>query len=335
MPSKRGMIVEPWRSFFKYDPIPALVNIGNLAIQYRVRHDLLGDNAASLQSLWSMPGARRILKKQLDSGEWPDPRKNIHEGSSTNYGMVETYRNLGVLVEMFGFTRDHPGIQNAVEYLFTTQHHDGDFRGIYGNQYSPNYSAGILELIVRAGYSADARIDRAFRWFLDHQQREGGWTLPMQTHGVKSIESEAVLASANVYPFQLDKPFSHMVTGIVLRAFAAHEGYAVHPDAQKAGRMITSRFFRDDIYSSRKAASYWTKYMFPFWWTDLISVLDALSKMSFSKDLPSIHKALDYFRNDQQPGGYWIYSILKNKSAPDLAGWITWALCKVVKRFFR
>jgi hypothetical protein len=314
--------------------MPALLRIHNPALQYFIHRDLLDEEPGSLRSLWSMPAAFKILKKQLPAGAWPDPRQKGHVETSTNYLMVETYRNLNVLIATLGFTKEHPAIQSAVEFLFSLQHPDGDFRGVYGSQYSPNYTGGILENIVKAGYTEDERVDRAFRWFLDHQQDDGGWTLPMQTHGVKSPEANPVLAGTLVYPFQPDKVFSHMITGIVLRAFAAHPTYRSHPDAVKVGQLITTRFFRKDAYTSRQSPSFWTKYTFPFWWTDLISVLDALSMMSLSKDIPGIKKALAYFREDQQPEGTWIFSLLKNKSLPELNGWLNVALCRIIKRFF-
>ena len=327
-------MMEPWRTYFKQDPVPALLRIQDPALQYFIHRDLLDEDPGPINSLWSMPAATKILKKQLPSGAWPDPRQKVHVGIATNYLMVETYRNLNVLIATLGFTKNHPATQAAVEFLFSLQHPDGDFRGIYGSQYSPNYTGGILELIVKAGYTDDDCVDHAFQWFLDHQQKDGGWTLPMQTHGVKSLESSPVLAGNVVYPFQPEKVFSHMITGIVLRPFAAHPRYRSHPDAVKAAQLITTRFFRKDAYTSRQAPSYWTKYTFPFWWTDLISVLDALSMMGISRDTPGIKKVLSYFHDDQQPEGTWIFTLLKNKSLPDLNGWLNLALCRSLKRFF-
>ncbi|HME55268.1 MAG TPA: prenyltransferase/squalene oxidase repeat-containing protein [Candidatus Lokiarchaeia archaeon] len=311
-----------------------MLGIQNPALSYFVRRDLLDEIPGSIESIWRLPAAQKLLKKQLPSGAWPDPQHSKHAGVPTNYELVETYSNLNVLAAMFGVTTAHPAIHAAVEFLFSCQHPDGDFRGIYGSQYSTNYTGGILEVIVKNGCTDDDRVDRAFLWLLDHQQANGGWTIPMQTHGIKSIESTPVLAGRLVYPFQPEKEFAHMVTGIVLRAFAAYPKYRAHPDAVKAARLITTRFFRKDAYSSRQAPSYWTKYTFPYWWTDLISVLDALSLMGLSKDMPGINKALAYFHDDQQPEGTWIFSLSKNKSLPDLNGWLTFMLCRIIKRFY-
>jgi hypothetical protein len=325
--------VENWRAFLKHDPLPALRGIKNPVIQYFIHRDIIGKNPGPVESLWSLPEATRILEKQLPSGAWPDKRKAAHATSATNYLQVETYRNLAVLIEAFGFNMRHLAVEKAVEYLFSTRSPEGDFRGVYGVQYSPNYCGAILELVVKAGYADDARVHEVFTWLIKNQQAGGGWTLPMQTHDVKSTESEPAMAALEPLPFDHEMPFAHMVTGIVLRAFAAHPTYQSHPAALAAGNLVTSRFFRDDVYTSRKDASYWTKYSFPFWWTDLISSLDALSRMGFSMANPGIRKALNHFRDDQQPEGTWIFSVLKNKSMPDLDAWLNYTLCKILKRF--
>jgi hypothetical protein len=259
--------VEPWCDFLKYDPVPALRAITSPALRYHVKQDITGEDPGPVEAIWALPEATRILKRQQPSGAWPDPRQAKHTSSPTNYLQVETYRNLAVLVETLGFSKAHPAIQKAVEYLFSTQTPEGDFRGVYGNQYTPNYCGGILELIVKAGYHRDTRVDKAFAWFIGHQQSSGGWTLPLQTHGVKPKECEPAMRSSVPLPFEPEKPFAHMVTGIVLRAFAAHPTYRSHPDAVQAGKLITTRFFQPDAYSSRKSDAYWTKYSFPFWWT--------------------------------------------------------------------
>lgn len=263
-----------------------------------------------------------------------DQHPKTHLNSPINYLLLETYRNLGILIELYGVNKAHPSIEKAAKFIFSTQMSDSDFRGVYGSQYSPNYSAGILELLVKAGYRNDDRIHRAFQWFLSNQQSGGGWTLPIQTHGVKAPDWKTIINSPFVYPFQPEKPFSHSVTGIVLRAFAAHPQYRNHPEALKAAELITHRFFLSDRYNFRRAASYWKSISFPFWWADLISVLDALSLMNIPKTNRGIARALDYFKSEQMADGTWKLYILKGKSLPDLQLWVNFILCRLIKRFF-
>jgi len=77
-----------------------------------------------------------------------------------------------------------------------------------------------MELLIKAGYASDERIARGFQWLLYIRQRDGGWAIPLRTAGAK-LDSFATKDD----PIQPDrsKPFSHLVTGVVVRAFAAHE----------------------------------------------------------------------------------------------------------------
>ncbi len=68
------------------------------------------------------------------------------------------------------------------------------------------------------------------------------------------------------------KPFSHLVTGVVLRAFAAHPKYRQLDEAKAAGNLLASRFFKKDAYPDRGTAAFWTKFSFPFWFTDILVI---------------------------------------------------------------
>ena len=147
---------------------------------------------------------------------------------------METYRILGELVEKYGFSNKHPKIRKATDFLFSRQTDEGDFRGIYGNQYSPNYSAAIMELLIKAGYQDDSRIDKGFSWLLSIRQSDGGWAIPLRTVNAKYAD----IMNADSIKSDLAKPFSHLVTGVVLRAFAAHRKYRRSNEAIKAGEFL-------------------------------------------------------------------------------------------------
>jgi hypothetical protein len=86
--------------------------------------------------------------------------------SQQNYNQIETYRIIGELVEKYSFNKSNNALLKAADFLFRFQTQEGDFRGIYGNQYSPNYSAAIMELLIKSGYENDPRIEKGFRWLL-------------------------------------------------------------------------------------------------------------------------------------------------------------------------
>jgi squalene cyclase len=102
------------------------------------------------------------------------PRGKSSIRSRQNYDQLETFRQVGILVEGFAMTRDHPAMERAAEFLFSFQTDEGDFRGIYGNQYATTYVGAITELLVKAGYANDQRVAHAFRWLLSMRQTTAG-----------------------------------------------------------------------------------------------------------------------------------------------------------------
>ncbi len=320
------MPMNKWLNELKCDPIYPLLESNDRAISLSVQRDLL-DRTVSVEDLWQSP--QRILRKQRIEGSWlyPGGKENIR--TQENYNQLETYRNLGILVEEFGFNKKHPAIQKTAQYLFTFQTDEGDFRGIYGNQYSPNYSAGIAELLIKAGYENDARIERVFKWLLSIRQKDGGWAIPFRTqnHKIDVIAS----CSTTIEP-NSSKPFSHMVTGVVLRAFAAHPAYKQSKEAHRAGELLVSNLFKKDNYPDRASPGYWLRFSFPFWFTDLISALDSLSQLGFSRKESQIDKALKWFAGNQQKNGLWELKILKGQNKDVLQLWLALAICKIFKR---
>jgi len=296
-----------WLDNLQYNPLIPLLECKNEAILLLVQCDLLNSTVMP-ENLWQLSGSQKILKKQQKNGSWVYPGGNEVIRSKENYNQIETYRQMGFLIEEFGFTIKHPAINKAAEYLFSFQSKEGDFRGIYGNQYSPNYTAGIAELLIKAGYVYDARIEKVFEWLLSIRQNDGGWAIPLRTQNKKldviSMYQETIKPDKS-------KPFSYMVTGVVLRAFAAHPEYRKSKEANHAGKLLLSRFFKKDNYPDRSGADYWLRFTFPFWFTDLISALDSLSLLGFSKQKPQIGKAIQWFIDNQQKNGLWELKILK------------------------
>jgi hypothetical protein len=187
-----------------------------------------------------------------------------------------------------------------------------------------------MELLIKAGYGADSRIENGFQWLLSIRQNDGGWAIPLRTAAIKF--NTGILKAVTLKP-NTSKPFSHLVTGVVLRAFAAHEKYRTTEVVKTAGELLASRFFNKDAYPDRQSADFWLKFSYPFWFTDLLSALDSLSLMGFTVDNPQILKALEWFITWQQENGTWKLMLLRNKEK-DLSLWISLAICRVFKRFY-
>jgi hypothetical protein len=321
-----------WLHQLRVDPLPALRASSNEGILHAVRRDLLGEEVGSVQVLWELPQVERILRKQQEDGSWKYPGGKRGIRLQRNYDQLQTYKVLMDLVGKYEFTREHAAIRRAAEFLFSFQTDEGDLRGLYREQYTPNYTAGITELLVKAGYGDDRRIHKVFSWLLSMRQDDGGWALPMRT-GVPKGTSTIKVAFWAQEAIQPDRarPFSHWVTGIVLRAFAAHEEYRHSPEARAAGELLKSRFFEPDPYQDRKAASFWGKIRYPFWWTDILSALDSLCWLGFSAKDVDIQKALDWLVANQESNGLWKARYVSGGDK-DIHHWTTLQVCRVLRR---
>ena len=321
--------MDNWRSYLKYDPIPLLGSASNEAIRFQVSRDLLDENLDQVQHLWELKEAKRILRKQQEDGSWryPNPKEDIR--SLKGYDQVETFRNLAILIEKYLLTKEHPAIEHAAEFLFGCQTEEGDFRGVYWNQYTPNYSAAFMELLIKAGYHDDSRIASGIDWLVSIRQDDGAWLIPFRTANLRIKE-----AMSRPTPIQPDrgKPFSHMATGMVLRAFAAHPMFSRKPEALIAAELLASRIFKADSYTDRKAPEYWTRFSFPFWFTDLLSTLDSLSKLGLSVDHPQIREGVEWFINSQRKDGLWKLKLVRGAGDLSQNLWVNLVVCRTLKR---
>lgn len=319
-----------WRDELNFDPIETLLSCGNTSIEYFTRCEFLEENLEPVEILWDLNPVQKIFKKQQKEGFWKYPGKIRDSHANQDYNQLETFRMFGELVEKYGLNQDHPRIEKAAQYLFNCQTEEGDFRGIYGGQYSTTYSPAIMELLIKAGYLNDTRIERGFSWLLSQRQDDGGWAIPIRTRNKRYKDFFSIPEPLHT---NTSKPFSHLVTGMVLRAFAAHPQYRQSNAAQKAGKLLTSRFFQPDKYADRRDKKYWESVSFPFWFTNILTALDSLSLLGFSSKDPQVKLGLDFLRQRQTSEGLFDLKLLMIRDK-DLKYWICLAVCRMFKRFY-
>ncbi|MFC1618168.1 hypothetical protein ACFL2B_02715, partial [Patescibacteria group bacterium] len=281
------------------------------------------------KKLWEMKDAEKILRKQKKNGSWAYPTKRKTLREQKGYDQLETFRQISYLIEKYGFDNRHPAIKKAAQFLFRFQAKAGDFRGIYGYQYATTYSPMISEMLIKAGYQNDKRVIKSLDWLLSMRQDDGGWAIPLRTTGEGYYR---VVNQRKVIEPDRSKPFSHLITGCVLRALAAHPRYRHRAATKKAGELLMTRFFKRDKYHDRSAIRFWTGFSYPFWFTDLLSSLDSLSKIGFTKKEPQIKKALTWFRDHQSKDGTWQKLKLLRGADKQQYLWITLHICRIFKK---
>jgi len=113
--------MEGWKEQFNYDPLVPLISSKNKAIVYFAKRDLLEKEVEPLEILWNLPPAIKIIKQQQKDGYWRYSTWKSKLNEPENYNLLETYRQLGFLVEKYSFTKEHNAIKKAAEYIFSCQ----------------------------------------------------------------------------------------------------------------------------------------------------------------------------------------------------------------------
>jgi hypothetical protein len=249
------------------------------------------------------------------------------------------------LIDQYEMTRSHPAVQSACEFVFSCQSDEGDFRGILCNQYAPYYTGAILALLIRAGYADDPRVEQGMRWLLRMRQADGGWVIGSPGLINRSWkELAAVTSDWDAEPareFDRKKPFSAAGTGMAIRAFAVHPVYRRSPEARQAAELLKSKFLKKDNYSSYEHPDNWLRFQFPFWWNHLLSALDAVSMLGFTKDDGDVARALEWLRGHQQADALWKTSYSRIHKEPKQNDktrkeqlWVTLCACRIYRRLF-
>ena len=307
--------------------IKTLLNTDTEALIAFTKRNLL-EKEVDIEELWILPRVKKILKAQQPNGSWIYPNKKATLRSPTNYDQYQTYKTIAELVEFYGLNSKHEAIRKAADYLFSFQTEEGEFRGMYGNQYSPNYSASVTEFLIKAGYGNDIRIEKSLSWLLGMRQYDGGWAIPLRT---RNRELEALKEEDTIEPDKT-KPFSHLVTGIVLRPFSLTPRFRTK--VKDVGILLADRVFTRDKYSDRRGVEYWTKFTFPYHWTDLLSTIDALTLLGINNH-PKINEITKWFERNKQNNGIYKVNVMAGAKYKDVKYWITLHYSYVLKRLIR
>jgi hypothetical protein len=325
-----------------HDPTSTLAEAPEPAVAYFARRDLRNESVAGIQTVWDLPAVKTVIRRQLPSGTWPITASARAGGNPKGHCLVEAYRHLRVLVDQYELDCRHDAVARAMEYVFSHQTEEGDIRGILANQYAPYYTGALLGLAAKAGYADDQRVEAGITWLLSARQADGGWApgspgmvglKGLRTKDIWALTSNPACETARA--FDRSKPFSAAATGMVIRAFAAHPRWRRSEEAATAGRLLKSKLLRKDNWSSYQHEDNWLRFGYPYWWTNLVSALEALALLGFTPSDPDVARGLGWLAGHQQQDGLWLTSysrIHKATSQPprlDQQLWITLAICRI------
>ncbi len=307
---------------------------GSLPILFWLKKDILDVPVdREVKNLRKFAARVRILESQKPDGSWWDKRSDTPVDWERTLYRMDTLRNLFRLYD-FGCSLRDEGVQRAMNFLFCLQSKEGDFRGTVRNEHTPTFHALVLEILCRYGLDKDRRVQKGFQWILANRQRDGGWALFSPCRSADKLGSfSRPRRPPRGQPFKPSKsqPFSHHVTGMMLRAFAESPTWRNSQEARQAGEILLGCFFQDEVYKDRTFPSDWEKICYPFWNTDILGSLDALSKIGFSVEEQMIQRGLNWLIKRQNSHGFWECGNKKATLEDHL--WVTLTALRVLKKF--
>ncbi len=290
-----------WRARLASDPIPRLLREGSPSVLARVRRDLIDDSEApTAQEIADYAEVKAVLRKMEKDGSFAAHALEKGMGSARFASCLATVRALDRLADLGlrleGEAGARPQLERIADYILSSQAGDGGIADLTVAD-TPKGRAKLVALhfhgwaiaaLSRAGFEADPRVEKGFQFLLSLRQDDGGWAW----RGVRT-DSAA-------------RPSSHLVTGMVLRAFAASSQRRASREARRAAELLATRFLQPDRYEDRKAPSYWEILSEPRFYTDVLDALDTITGIGLGKENSGVRTAEAYLRSRQTPNGLWL-----------------------------
>ena len=289
-----------WRARLASDPIPRLLREGTPSVLARVRRDLIDDSEApGAEEIATYPEVKALLRKAEKDGSFAPRAPEKELGGPKFARCLATVRSLDRLTDLGlrveGKSHVAQQLEQIADYLLASQDSGGGIADLAlsdnprgrGKIPAVHFQGWALSALCRAGLESDPRVEKGFRFLLSLRQDDGGWAW----RGVRT-DSAA-------------RPSSHLVTGMVLRAFASAKERRGSREARRAAELLATRFLQPDRYEDRKAPAYWEILTEPRFYTDVLDALDTITSIGLGKENSGVRTAEAYLRSRQAKDGLW------------------------------
>ena len=219
-----------WRARLASDPIPRLLREGSPSVLARIRRDLIDDSEApGLEEVWGYPEVKALVKKMEKDGSFVAKAPEKALGNADFATALATLRGLDRLADLGvraggddgvpakKLTKVPKELAKSVDFLLSSQDGDGGLAALAITD-NPKVSAKLpalhfqgwaISALCRVGFENDERVEKGLQFLIERRQDDGGWAW----RGVRT-DSAA-------------RPSSHLITGMVLRAFAASTAFSL------------------------------------------------------------------------------------------------------------
>jgi hypothetical protein len=289
-----------WRARLASDPIPRLLREGSPSVLARVRRDLIDDSEAPTSAeIAEYPEVKALLRKMEKDGSFAPRATEKALGGPKFAACLSTLRALDRLADS-GMRLEGPEgsaspLRKVADALLESQGADGGIADLAladtpkgrAKTVALHFQGWAVSALCRGGFEGDPRVEKAFQYLLERRQDDGGWAW----RGVRT-DSAA-------------RPSSHLVTGMVLRAFASSAQRRASREARRAAELLATRFLQPDRYEDRKAPAFWEILTEPRFYTDVLDGLDTITAIGLGKENSGVRTAEAYLRSRQSTDGLW------------------------------
>jgi len=289
-----------WRARLASDPIPRLLREGTPSVLARVRRDLIDDSEApKAHEIASYREVQSVLRKMEKDGSFAPRAPEKGMGSGKFALCLATVRALDRLADLGLRVEDEGGathqLRKMADVILASQASDGGIADLAladtpkarAKVVAIHFHGWAISALCRAGFESDPRVEKGFQLLLSLRQDDGGWAW----RGVRT-DSAA-------------RPSSHLVTGMVLRAFASSSQRCTSREARRAAELLATRFLQPDRYEDRKAPAFWEILTEPRFFTDALDALDTITSIGLGKENSGVRTAEAYLRSRQANDGLW------------------------------
>lgn len=290
--------------------IEFLLARGILPVLYWLKKDILSVPAErELRNLEKYADRVRVLESQAPDGGWRLKKTAAPMPGSSSSRVLLAVENGSKLCD-YGCGPEDEAVRAASGFLLAHSSRDGIFGDTADRTLSLDGQALCFTLLCRLGFDDEARVRKGLRRLVQAQNADGGWS---PSSGRAARRS------------------SPAVTGLVLGALAESPTWRTSREARRAGEWLVGLFFRESRGSAGSDRFRWSEIAYPFWKTNILGCIDALSRIGFRPEEKKVRLSLEWLIRRQQPAGQW--ESRRDKATLDDHLWVTLAVLRVLKRF--
>ncbi len=289
---------------------------GTLPVLYWLKKDVLGVPAdRELRNLEKLADRIRILESQSPDGGWRLKRSSALIAGSSSGRVSATVRNGFRLID-YGCAPGDEALRKAASFVLSRQNRNRLFGESADRALPLEGQALCLTLLSRLGLEKESRVRRAYRCVVEAQGADGGWR-----------PSQGKAAGTG----RRGRPSSPRTTGLILGALAESERWRTSREGRRAGEWILGWFFQERGPDGPEGGCRWSDIAYPFWSTNILGCVDALSRMGFRPEERRVRLSIEWLLRRQQASGHW--ESRQDKAGLDEHLWVTLAVLRVLKRF--